>query len=122
MEIEMKDKLRTLRQQKNKTQDDLANYLGITYQSVGKWERGEGYPDITLLPRIALYFDVTVDELLGVDSARIEEKINAYIENSEIYMYYGEVEKNLKLWEEAYEEFPNDCRVMGGADVCDSFI
>ena len=61
-----------------------------------------------------MYFDVTVDELLGVDSARIEEKINAYIENSEIYMYYGEVEKNLKLWEEAYEEFPNDCRVMGG--------
>ena len=40
MEIEIKDKLRTLRQQKNKTQDDLASYLGITYQSVGKWERG----------------------------------------------------------------------------------
>ena len=76
MEIEIKDKLRTLRQQKNKTQDDLASYLGITYQSVGKWERGEGYPDITLLPRIALYFDVTVDELLGVDSALISKGIH----------------------------------------------
>ena len=75
MDINLKDKLRTLRQQKNVTQEALANHLGITPQSVGKWERGEGYPDITLLPKIALYFDVTVDELLNVDKARIEEKI-----------------------------------------------
>ena len=57
MEICLKHTLRSLRQQKNVTQEALAQHLGITPQSVGKWERGEGYPDITLLPAIAAYFD-----------------------------------------------------------------
>ena len=112
MDINLKDKLRTLRQQKNVTQEALANHLGITPQSVGKWERGEGYPDITLLPKIALYFDVTVDELLNVDNARIEERYNAYLEESRQYGFDGETAKDLELWEKAYKEFPNDCRVM----------
>lgn len=58
MQINLKDKLRSLRLQKNITQEALAGHLGITPQSVGKWERGEGFPDITLLPRIAFYFDI----------------------------------------------------------------
>ena len=49
MEINLKDTLRNLRRAKNITQETLADYLGITPQSVGKWERGEGYPDITML-------------------------------------------------------------------------
>ena len=49
MEINLKEKLRSLRQQKNITQEALANHLGITPQSVGKWERGEGFPDISCL-------------------------------------------------------------------------
>jgi len=114
MEISMKDTLRTLRQKKNVTQEALANHLGITPQSVGKWERGEGFPDITLLPAIALYFGVTVDELLNVDQARIDEKIKAYQKKSFEYNHNGETEKNLELWEEAYREFPNDCRVLCG--------
>ncbi len=112
MEIMIKDKLRTLRQQKNVTQETLANHLGITPQSVGKWERGEGFPDITLLPKLALYFDVTVDELLCVDKARIDDVINGYITESKVYKHTGENAKNLALWEKAYAEFPNDCRVL----------
>lgn len=114
MELMIKDKLRTLRQQKNVTQEALATHLGITPQSVGKWERGEGFPDITLLPKLALYFDVTVDELLCVDKARIDEVINGYITESRGYKQTGENAKNLALWEKAYAEFPNDCRVMEG--------
>ena len=62
MNINIKDKLKDLRHKTGITQESLANHLGITPQSVGKWERGEGFPDITLLPKIAFYFDVTVDE------------------------------------------------------------
>ncbi len=112
MDINIKDKLRTLRQQKNITQEVLAKHLGITPQSVGKWERGEGFPDITLLPNIAIYFGVTVDELLSVDNARIEEKIKAYEAESLKYRNLGETGKDLELCEKAYKEFPNDCRVM----------
>ena len=114
MEINLKEKLRTLRQQKNITQEALAKHLGITPQSVGKWERGEGFPDITLLPKIALYFNVTVDELLSVDQVRIEETICEYLKQSKIFNQNGEIQKNLEMWEKAYSEFPNDCRVMDG--------
>ena len=112
MEIDLKNKLRALRKEKNITQEDLANHLSITPQSVGKWERGEGYPDITLLPKIALYFGITVDELLNVDKARIEEKINAYKDESRQLNNKGDMKKNLELWEKAYKEFPNDFGVM----------
>lgn len=114
MEICLKDKLRALRQQKNITQETLSNHLGITSQSVGKWERGEGFPDITLLPKLAFYFDVTLDELLGVDRVKIDETINAYIAESKVYRQSGDNVNNLVLWEKAYAEFPNDCRVMEG--------
>nr|WP_300665033.1 helix-turn-helix transcriptional regulator [uncultured Acetatifactor sp.] len=112
MEINLKDTLRRLRQKKNITQETLAAYLGITHQSVGKWERGEGFPDITMLPKIAIYFDVTVDELLDVGKSRIQEKIKQCQEESAKYKNAGENEKNLALWEEAYSEFPNECEVM----------
>ena len=114
MEINLKEKLRSLRQQKNITQEALANHLGITPQSVGKWERGEGFPDITLLPKIAFYFDVTVDELLCVDQVRVEEAICEYQRQSKICCQNGENQKNLEIWEEAYAQFPNDCRVIEG--------
>ena len=112
MEINLKDKLRSLRQQKNITQETLAKHLGITSQSVGKWERGEGFPDITLLPKIAFYFEVTVDELLCVDQVRVKERITEYKRQAAIYQNNGENEKNLELWEKAYTEFPNDCCVI----------
>lgn len=114
MQINLKDKLRSLRLQRKITQEALANHLGITPQSVGKWERGEGFPDITLLPRIAFYFDITVDELLCVDQVRVEEAIAEYEWKAAVYQNNGENEKNLELWEQAYAEFPNDCRVIEG--------
>ncbi len=114
MEINLKEKLRSLRQQKNITQEALANHLGITPQSVGKWERGEGFPDITLLPRIAFYFDITVDELLCVDKVRTAEAIKEYTEQACACQQSGNNKGNLAIWERAYAEFPNDCHVIEG--------
>ncbi len=112
MEICLQHTLRSLRQKKNITQETLAQHLGITSQSVGKWERGEGYPDITLLPAIAAYFDVTIDDLLDVGTARKEEKFKAYQAEVARYAHDGLVEEIIAVWERAYHEFPNDCRIM----------
>lgn len=114
MQIKIKETLRELRHKKGVTQEMLATHLNITSQSVGKWERGEGFPDITLLPAIALYFGVTVDTLLGVEEARIEEKIAEYDRKACAYSHVGKVTEEIAVREEAYAEFPNDCRVIHG--------
>lgn len=111
MEIIIKDNLRKLRREKGITQEQLAVHLNITQQSVGKWERGEGFPDISLLPEIALYFGVTIDDLLGVGEARIKERVAAYQQESHDLWNKGDVAANIALWEKAYTEFPSNDQV-----------
>ena len=57
--------IRLLRKTKNITQEELANALHISYQAISKWENGSSQPDIALLPAIANYFGVSLDELFG---------------------------------------------------------
>lgn len=53
------------RRLKNITQEELAAQLDITFQAVSKWETGQSYPDITLLPRLAAILEVSIDKLMG---------------------------------------------------------
>lgn len=48
------------------TQDELAEYIGVSKASVSKWETAATYPDITLLPRLAAFFNISIDELDGI--------------------------------------------------------
>lgn len=66
-----------LRKNKGVTQEELASFIGVTKASVSKWENGQSMPDILLLPRLAAYFDVTVDSLLGYEPQLSKEQIQA---------------------------------------------
>lgn len=67
--------LKKLRKQRNLTQEQIAETLGISCQAISKWETDASYPDISLLPIIADYFGVSVDYLLGHDTSRQKEEI-----------------------------------------------
>ena len=59
------ENIRSLRIAKGVTQEQLGYELGVTSQAVSRWENGATYPDITMLPVIADFFDVSADYLLG---------------------------------------------------------
>lgn len=59
-------RLSVCRQNKNMTQEELANRLGVTPQALSKWERGVSLPDISMLPDIAAILEISTDYLLGV--------------------------------------------------------
>lgn len=56
-----------IRRERKLTQEDIASFLGVTKASVSKWETGQSYPDIELLPRIATFFGISIDELMGYE-------------------------------------------------------
>ena len=66
-EINIARSIITKRKEKGITQDDLANFIGVSTASVSKWETGHSYPDIVFLPQLASYFNITLDELMGYE-------------------------------------------------------
>lgn len=79
MELMIGEKLRKLRRDRDMTQEMLASAFGVSPQAISKWECGDGYPDITMLPMIANYFKVTIDELMGNDEIGQREDIQVYM-------------------------------------------
>ena len=69
-----------VRTEQGVTQDALAEYLGISYQAVSKWETGTTLPDITLLPKLAVFFGVRIDELFSVNHEDELERIDTMLE------------------------------------------
>lgn len=65
------------RKERGITQEELAEFMMVTKASVSKWETGQSYPDILLLPKLATFFNISVDELIGYDpdlsSAQIQK-------------------------------------------------
>lgn len=80
MNVNIGDKIRELRKQKNISQDVLANYLGVTFQAVSKWENGAAMPDVVMIPAIASFFGVSTDELFDFNLYEIEKNIEAITE------------------------------------------
>lgn len=105
------ENIKRLRRENELTQEALAEFLGVSFQSVSRWERGESYPDITMLPVIASFFKVTVDELLGINKTHNEEKINSYLELYDT-MKLKDIKCVYNEYKNAAREFPSDFRIQ----------
>ena len=67
MELRIGAAIKKLRTNKNVTQEQLADYLNVFFQAVSKWETGVTVPDVQLLPKLAVYFGVSIDDIFAVD-------------------------------------------------------
>lgn len=78
--VRFAENLGRFRKEKKITQEQLAEFCGVTKASVSKWETGQTLPDVLLLPRIATFFGVSIDKLLGYEMYLTKEQINAIYE------------------------------------------
>lgn len=103
----LSENLKKYRIIKNLTQEDVAEYLGITAQSVSKWERGESYPDITFLPALANIFETSIDLLIGMDTIRAEETRFNIHKKAVAYQRCGDYAAAEKTYRDALLIYPN---------------
>ncbi|MFT3952038.1 MAG: helix-turn-helix domain-containing protein [Oscillospiraceae bacterium] len=92
---------------RNLTQEDLANYLHITPQSVSKWERGESYPDIAFLPALANIFETSIDTLMGMHTIRAEQTRYQIHKAANEFQRNGDYESAEKVYRAALLTYPN---------------
>lgn len=92
MNIALGQVIKSLRQERGITQEQLANHFRLTSQAISKWENGASYPDITLLPELAIFFGVSIDDLFSINNddhlARIDNMLeNEYLISPENFKY-----------------------------------
>lgn len=107
MKLKLDESILRCRREKNLTQEELASALGVSPQSISNWEHG-GYPDIELLPSIANFFGITVDELIGNDKISVEEDLASFPQK--YYAVNGE--ERLKIALSYHRKYPNDFHIM----------
>ena len=110
MNLTIGENIRKLRMKKGLTQEQLSAVLGVSCAAVSKWERGETYPDMTLLFPLAHFFGVSCDELLGYEQEKMEREIEGIVERY-FDLYYSDHAESLRLIREAHKTYPNDYRI-----------
>lgn len=110
--IKLSEKIKELRLRDGRTQEALATELGVTAQAVSRWEKEICYPDMEMIPSIANYFGVSIDELFGYDNDRSKKVDNlAAVINGMIRQNTGKdvsMDACISLAREALIEFPGN--------------
>ena len=104
--------IRTKRQEKDLTQEQLADYLNVSVSAVSQWESGKTTPDLSLLVPLAEFFGISLDELFGRTPGEKEKAIAAYELKTKELTNRGEVDAAIALWREALSRFPGDFHCM----------
>ncbi|OLN21930.1 hypothetical protein BTO30_12045 [Domibacillus antri] len=109
------DILKRLRKNKQKTQKEMAEFLGITRQAYGHYENGSRQPDLSTIEKLADFFEVTTDYLIkgkernvtDTDLSDDEKKMLAFFKNPELNLFFKEMaqskeeqlEEMRQIWE-----------------------
>ena len=121
MNIKIAENLKKLRKQRNLTQEELAQFLGVSFQAISKWERNEGYPDITFLPSIANFFEISLDELMGMEQIRNQQYLIDIFRLEHDYVSKGEYKEAEKILRDAIKTFPNNYGLLSELAIVLSF-
>ena len=106
--LKLGENIKKFRAKRGLTQEQLADVLGVSAQAVSRWESAATYPDITLLPAIAGYFEITLDELMGMEDYKNEEHLKRLIAKLDENGNRGAIYDNILLLREAVRTYPTN--------------
>jgi len=104
--------IKRLRREKDITQEQLAEYLGITSRAISQWECERTAPDISQIPALCHIFDVSSDVLLGIDIEKNNEEIKKYLTEAAELGNQGKGSERTVLLRQANKRFPRDYKIM----------
>ena len=110
--LKLGENLRKLRREKELTQEELADIFSVSPQAISRWEKGATYPDITMLPTIANYFGVTLDDLMGMEELRDEKRLDEIMKKYAEYGSKGLIEECITLMREELKNYPNSYELL----------
>lgn len=116
MQLNLGNNIRHFRRRDKRTQEQLAEVLGVTSQAVSRWESGGSYPDMNLIPSIANFFGVSIDELFGYESERTQRIEALAVEIDRMnHLNNGKdvcIAESITLARSALVEFPGNEKLM----------
>lgn len=106
------DTIKTLRRAKNLTQEDLAEYLGISSKAISQWETDRTSPDLSQIPLLCNFFNVTSDSLLGIDISAKQKKIDGIYNAAYEIACTGDHKKSIAMWLDGIKQFPDSFKLI----------
>ncbi|MDE7211952.1 MAG: helix-turn-helix domain-containing protein [Lachnospiraceae bacterium] len=110
MDMDIGSTIKKLRMNSKMTQEEVAEYLGISFQAVSKWETGTTMPDIALLPKIAAFFGVKIDDLFSVNHEDELQRVDYILSHdglSEQSYFYAK-----RALDASLQDNPDDVRAL----------
>lgn len=106
--------IKKLRRERNMTQEQLAELLGLSTNAVSQWECDKTAPDIANIPMLASIFEVSADVLLEIDIAKSKKQaeIKTFIETYQLLHSQGKTAERLELCRRMQKKYPNDETVL----------
>lgn len=109
--MQLGEVIRKYRKACNMTQEEMAYRLGVTTPAVNKWEKGNTYPDITMLAPIARLLNITLDELLSFQESITEEELKNYVKELECRLQKEPYDGVFQWAKSIMERYPN-CKTL----------
>ena len=112
MKLNIGETIKKLRKEREITQEEFAEVLGVSCQSVSRWENNSCYPDIELIPTIAAFFDISTDKLMGVDEVAEKKAVDQYLKDFQAAISVGNIDECIRIARAGVAEFPNNYALL----------
>ena len=112
MKLHIGETIKRLRKERDITQEEFAEVMGVSCQSISRWENSTCYPDIELIPTIAAFFGISTDKLMGVDQQAEKVAVDRCLSDFQAAISRGNIDECIRIARAGVAEFPNNYTLL----------